>query len=174
MRANEFITEAHHHRVLTHKIGKWTVHFDSHLMATIPARDIPLEFAIYMINYVFWNIPDIDTIPRGKGAYIQDTNSLVSIYIKRSQSYPTEFTVETILAPSMKPTPPLFRRPVPPNPKFSQDNKKQKEKMAKFKKDAEERGRDAVSQDLSQSMDNFKKLNRKQRREFLRAVKSKK
>jgi hypothetical protein len=147
MKITEIITEAHHSRLVTHKMGDWTVHFDSHLMATIPDRQIPLEDVVNITTYACLRYADeLRTIPRGKGAYFQDTNTLISIYIRRNQHYPNEITVETVLSPDMKPTPPLFRRPIPSHG-LTIDKQHQKT-MDYYRQQTQARGRDAVSQDL--------------------------
>ena len=140
------IIEAHHSRLITHQMGDWTVHFDSHLMATIPDRRIPLADVVNIISYACLLVPELKTIPRGKGAYFQDTNTLISIYIRRNQHYPNELTVETVLSPDMRPTPPLFRRSVPPHDmKVPKGHDKM---MDYYHKKSQQYGRDAVSQDL--------------------------
>ena len=121
MRAQEFITEAHHHRIASQELGQWTVHIDSHALVTIADRDIQLGDVINILTFACKYVPELKTIPRGKGAYFQDTNSLVSIYIRRSEHYPNELTLETVLGPKMAPSPPLFRRSVPPTPRDLQD-----------------------------------------------------
>ena len=178
MKIKEVVTEAHHSRLISKKIGEWTVHLDSHLMATIPARRIPLEDVVNIIDYACLEVPELKTIPRGKGAYFQDTNTNLSIYIRRNQHYPDQITIETVLSPDMTPSPPLFRRAVPAHDfKF---NKKHQERMDYYYQQAQERGRDAVSQDLEtavlnrdkkpeemspEEIDNFRQtLNREQRR----------
>ena len=146
MKIKEVVTEAHHSRLISKKIGEWTVHLDSHLMATIPARRIPLADVVNLINYACLEVPELKTIPRGKGAYFQDTNTNLSIYIRRNQHYPDQITIETVLSPDMTPTPPLFRRSVPAHD-FKM-NKTHQERMDYYHQQAQERGRDAVSQDL--------------------------
>ena len=174
MKITEVISEAHHGRLTTEKIGKWTVHLDSHAIATLPVRHVDMRDFVNILNYAFKYIPELDTIPRGKGAYFQDTNTLVSIYIRRSSSYPNEFTVETVLSPDMRPTPPLFRRPIPSHDLVAIPGIKDTEEV--IRKDAAARGRDAIAQDLETAstqksqpndpMDNFEPVNRQQRRAF--------
>ena len=164
MRAADFIIEAHHSRLATHKAGQYTVHIDSHFLVTTAARNIPLKFISRFINYTFIMIPEIETIPRGQGAYVQDTNSLISIYIRRSKSYPLEFTVETVLSPGMKPTPPFFRRSFPFSPDEHKTDPRTAKAQAKMAKDIEQRGRDAVSQDLEDMPIKPHLMNRQQRR----------
>jgi hypothetical protein len=171
MRATEFLTEAHHSRLFTQKMGKWNVHFDSHFLVTVSARNISLPFVSHMISYIFYNLDDIETIPRGKGAYIQDTNTLISVYIKRSNSYPTDFTIETVLSPDMKPTPPLFRRSFPAAPKSLKDKPHDRKMQDKIRKDVEQKGRDKVSQDLSDIGFKPQLLNRANRRTLSKLAK---
>jgi len=187
MLVNEIITEAHHSRLATQKIGPWTVHFDSHLMATIPARQISLPDITNIITYACITCAaDLKTIPRGAGAFFQDTNTLISIYIRRNQHYPDQLTIETVLSPEMTPKPPLFRRPVPPhNMKI---NKNDEKRMAYYHQQVQLRGRDAVSQDLENAKFGQKKpelmspveldklrqqMNREQRRELDRYLRKK-
>ena len=146
MRADEFLNEAHHHRIITRQIGTWTVHIDTHLIATIADRDIVVGDVVNILSFACRYVPELKTIPLGKGAYFQDTNTLVSLYLKRSQHYPNEITLETVLSPTQAPTPPLFRRSVPQHdmpdtPKI----KAGKEMMRQY---TQTLGRDAVSQDL--------------------------
>lgn len=173
MRATEFTTEAHHYRMATQQIGLWTVHIDSHAFVTIADRDIPLGDVVNILTFACKYVPELSTIPRGKGAYFQDTNTLVSIYIKRSANYPNELTLETVLGPNMKPSAPLFRRPVPPHD--MPDNSTIKAGKAAMRRRTQSSGRDAVSQDIEGLMPAIKTntnriapaevpLNRQQRR----------
>lgn len=148
MKVKDIITEAHHSILITEKIGKWTVHIDSHALASIPERNVSLGDVVNILNFFCKYVPEIDTIPRGKGAYVQDTNTLISLYIRRSKNYPTELILETVLSPSMKPSPPLFRRSVPPTPDDMKDSPELKSTMAATRRQTLTRGRDAVSQDL--------------------------
>lgn len=148
MKVNEIITEAHHSIIASDKIGKWTVHIDSHAFVSISHRGVSLGDVVNILTFFCKYIPEIDTIPRGKGAYIQDTNTLVSLYIRRSKSYPTDLTLETVLSPSMKPSPPLFRRSVPPPTEDMIDSPELKSMMAATRRETTARGRDAVSQDF--------------------------
>jgi hypothetical protein len=152
MRASEFITEAHHHRIGSQEIGQWTVHIDSHALVTIADRDIQLGDVINILTFACKYVPELKTIPRGKGAYFQDTNSLVSIYIRRSEHYPNELTLETVLGPKMTPSPPLFRRSVPPTPQDLQDTPSLRASKAAMRKHTQAQGRDAVSQDIEGMM----------------------
>lgn len=176
MRAEEFITEAHHHRMGTQQIGQWTVHVDTHALVSAADRDIATGDMVNIAEFAFKYVPELKTIPRGKGAYFQDTNTLISLYIKRSANYPNEFTIETVLGPDMRPSPPLFRRSVPPTPEWMQDTPKDKAARAAMRRDTRALGRDAVSQDiegmmpqirnysLKKSMSTEVPLNREQRR----------
>lgn len=146
MRASEFITEAHHSRMLTWKLGTWTVHIDSHAFVSLPERDIALHDFVNILTFACKYVPELKDIPRGKGAYFQDTNTLVSLYLRRSQHYPSEITVETALGPNMKPKPPLFRRSVPP-PDY-QDTDDMKRTAVSMRDRTMTHGRDKVSQDI--------------------------
>lgn len=152
MRAQEFVNEAHHYRIGSQEIGQWTVHIDSHALVTIAHRDIQLGDVINILTFACKYVPELKTIPRGKGAYFQDTNSLISIYIRRSEHYPNELTLETVLEPSMRPSPPLFRRPVPPTPQDLQDTPELRANKAAMRKHTQAQGRDAVSQDIEGMM----------------------
>ena len=147
MRASEFVTEtAHHSRMYTAPVGKWNVHIDTHQIVTAAARNIPASVASNIIRYAFTKVPDIETIPRGKGAFFQDTNTLISIYIFRSKNYPNEFTVETILSPEMKISPPYFRAAVPPTGLTDPPGVQAGQEF--IRQQVQARGRDAVSQDM--------------------------
>ena len=150
MKIKEVIAEAHHSRLVSSKIGEWTVHVDSHLIASAAARRIPLEDVGNMVTYACLAVPELKTIPRGKGAYFQDTNTNLSIYIRRNQHYPDQITIETVLSPEMTPTPPLFRRAVPAH--NLKVNKRNQTNLDYYHRQAQERGRDAVSQDLETAM----------------------
>jgi len=175
MRAREFTTEAHHYRMATQKMGNWKVHLDSHAVVTMADRDIDSGSVINILGFACRNVPELGTIPLGKGAYFQDTNTLISLYLKRSDHYPDEITLETVLSPDMRPTPPLFRRPVPPAPRDMQDNALVRANKQAMKQKTQARGRDAVSQDIESMMPTLKAsmnqppapdapLNREQRR----------
>lgn len=175
MRAQEFVTEAHHHRIGSQEIGQWTVHIDSHALVTIADRDIQLGDVVNILTFACKYVPELKTIPRGRGAYFQDTNTLVSVYIRRSEHYPNELTLETVLSPNMKPSAPLFRRPVPPTPQDMQDTPALKAQKAAMRRDTQAQGRDAVSQDIEGMMPDIRAyaarprsaeapLNREQRR----------
>lgn len=146
MKIKEIVAEAHHSRLTTAPIGKWNVHIDTHLFVTAAARDISTSTTSNIITYAFTMVPEIEKIPRGQGAFFQDTNTLISIYILRSKSYPNEFTVQTILSPEMKISPPLFRRPVPPA--YWEDTPEMKAGAELIRQQVKAKGRDAVSQDL--------------------------
>lgn len=150
MRANEFVTEAHHYRMITQKMGPWTVHIDSHAFVTVADRGIGLADVVNILSFACFNVPELKTIPRGKGAYFQDTNTLISLYIKRSDHYPNELTLETVLSPDMRPTPPLFRRSVPAH--TIQEPANVTAGQANMQKRIQAVGRDAVSQDVESMM----------------------
>ena len=150
MRAREFVTEAHHYRMATQQMGPWTVHIDSHAFVTMADRSISPGDVVNMLSFACRSVPEIKTIPRGKGAYFQDTNTMISIYIKRSDSYPNELTLETVLPPEMAPTPPLFRRPVPPHD--MRDTPLIKSGQQAMRQKIQSVGRDAVSQDVESMM----------------------
>lgn len=163
MRINEILTEAHHGILMTLPFGPWKVQLDSHAYATIPYRKIPLESFIGIVSYMC-SLPDVlPTIPIGKGAYFQDTNTAISIYVTRVAE--NVVRVETVLDRTMKPKQPLFRRPVPhwePEPGVKRTDPKVMQAMQKL---AQERGRDAVAQD-AELIQPLTMMNRAQRREF--------
>jgi hypothetical protein len=172
MRAKEFITEAHHSILKTLRIGPWIAHIDSHAVVSMTTRNIsPLDFSnIVTYACMFPNI--LDTIPIGKGAYFQDVNTMISVYLHRLSV--DEIRVETVLSPSMKPTPPMFRRPVPiSNRKLDPKVKQAQEKMAQRIQQYGPDGRDIVSQEIS-TLTPVLNLNRADRREYSRFVKRKK
>lgn len=170
MRANEFITEAHHSILYTMSLGPWRVLVDSHAVVSMVARNVSLIDFSNIITYACV-YPDVAaTIPLGKGAYVQDINTMVSIYLHRLSE--NEIRVETVLGPDMKPKPPLFRRSVPNTgnkkiqPKFQQ-------MQAKLAQDIQLHGRDAISQKIS-AVAPLSSMNRADRRAFDRFRKRKK
>jgi hypothetical protein len=152
MKITEIITEAHHHRMGSSQIGQWMVHIDTHAFVTLSSRNVSVGDAMNILNFACKYVPELKTIPRGKGAYFQDTNSLISLYLKRSKDYPMDITLETVLDSSMKPTPPLFRRPVPPTPEDMQDTPNMKAGAELMRQQVQAKGRDAVSQDIEGMM----------------------
>lgn len=164
MKINEILTEAHHSILLTLPIGPWKVQIDSHAYATLPARNIPLENFTNMISYMCY-LPDVlPTIPVGRGAYFQDTNTAISIYVTRVSD--NVVRVETVLDRTMKPKQPLFRRPVP-----APDMKNLKPvDYGSMKADVQARGRDAVSQDIEKNLQPIMPVNRAERRKFAKVM----
>jgi len=168
MRASEFITEAHHSIMQTMTIGSWKVLIDSHAFVSMTARDVsPIDFS-NIITYacIFPNI--VDTIPIGKGAFFQDINTMISVYLHRLSK--NEIRVETVLSPDMKPKPPMFRRPVPTS-HIKLDAKTQRG-QAELSKEIRQRGRDEVSQEL-ETIKPLLNMNRADRRALYRAIKRK-
>lgn len=160
MKITEIVLEAHHYVHKTIQIGSWTVHLDSHAIVSAAHRNVPFEVLTNIISYLCF-MPDVlPTFPVGRGAYFQDTNTLVSIFVKRISE--NDVRIETVLGSDMKPKPPLFRRPVPANTKSAPANLKQIEKH--LHKASQEQGRDAVSQDIESGAHFAKNLNREQRR----------
>jgi hypothetical protein len=160
MRLKEIISEAHHSILVTMPIGPWKVQIDSHAYATLPARNIPLENFTNMISYMCF-LPDVlPTIPVGKGAYFQDTNTAISIYVTRVSN--NVIRVETVLDRTMKPKQPLFRRAVPAP---DMTNIKPVD-YGSLKADVKARGRDAVSQDIEKNLQPIMPVNRAERRKF--------
>jgi hypothetical protein len=163
MKIQEILTEAHHGVLMTLPFGPWQVQIDSHAYATIPHRGIPLESFVGIVSYMC-SLPDVlPTIPVGKGAYFQDTNTAISIYVTRVAD--DTVRVETVLDRTMKPKQPLFRRPVPhwsPNPAKKRVTDKT---MQAIQKTTQQRGRDAVAQD-AELIQPLTVMNRAQRREF--------
>lgn len=173
MRASEFITEAHHSILKTITIGAWKVQIDSHAFVSMTARGVsPLDFS-NIVTYACIYPDIVDTIPIGKGAYFQDVNTMISVYLHRLGE--REIRVETVLGPDMKPKPPMFRRPVPINkmaldPKIKQGQ----EWMAKRINQQGPEGRDNVSKEIETDIAPIMNLNRADRREFMRKLKRKK
>ena len=169
MRANEFITEAHHSILKTMTIGQWRVLIDSHAVVSMAARNVsPITFSNIITYACIY--PDVAaTIPIGKGAYVQDTNTLVSVYLHRLSE--NEIRVETVLGPDMKPKPPLFRRSVPNtnnvklDPKFLNGQNK-------LAQDIQQYGRDDISKRIS-AVAPILNLNRADYRKFQRLMKRK-
>jgi hypothetical protein len=170
MRASEFITEAHHSILKTMTIGSWNVLIDSHAVVSMASRGVsPIDFSNIITYACIY--PDIAaTIPVGKGAYFQDVNTMVSIYLHRLGE--NQLRIETVLGPDMKPKPPMFRRPVPNtiNKKVSAKFQQSQDKMAQA---VQKYGRDAVSQEMS-TYAPLLSMNRADRRALMRSAKRKK
>jgi hypothetical protein len=164
MKIQEILTEAHHSILVTMPIGPWKVQIDTHAYATLPARDIPLENFTNMISYMCY-LPDVlPTIPVGRGAYFQDTNTAISIYVTRVAN--NVIRVETVLDRTMKPKQPLFRRSVP-----APDMKNIKPVDYGSIRDAvKTQGRDAVSQDMEKNLQPLMPVNRAERRKFSKVM----
>jgi hypothetical protein len=163
MKINEILTEAHHSIMASFPAGAWKVEIDSHAMVSQVDRNIPLHKFTSIITYMC-SLPDVlPTIPVGRGAYFQDTNTRISVYVTRTADKTVR--VETVLSPDMKPKAPLFRRPVPDwQPKgYKPDN------LTPMQADIKARGRDAVSQDLEQ-LRPLMPVNRAQRRQFAKTM----
>jgi hypothetical protein len=162
MRFKEIISEAHHSILSTTRIGPWNVQFDSHAFVTIADRNIPPEQYTNIVTYMCF-LPDVlPTIPVGRGAYFQDTNTKISVYVTRVSV--DTVRVETVLGPDMPPKPPLFRRPVPPS-----SVKHKKLDLSRLRADTQARGRDAVSQDM-EKLQPMVPRNREERRRLDKAM----
>jgi hypothetical protein len=169
MKISEIITEAHHSILTTINIEPWRVQIDTHAFANMAARGISLRNFTSIVSYAC-TFPDIlDTIPIGKGAFFQDINTMISVYLHRLSE--NEIRVETVLSPDMKPKPPMFRRPVPIDNR--KDDPKIQRKQAFIAQKVQQQGVDAVSQKLS-TIGPISTMNRANRREFSRFLKRKK
>ena len=169
MRANEFISEAHHSILNTVTRGPWSVQIDTHAVASMASRGVsPSDFSD-IVNYACKSPDTLNTIPIGKGAYFQNINNMVSVYILRLSE--NEIRVETVLGPDMKPKPPLFRRSVPNtnnvklDPKFLNGQNK-------LAQDIQQYGRDDISKRIS-AVAPILNLNRADYRKFQRLMKRK-
>jgi hypothetical protein len=159
MKVHEILNEAHHSILTTFPAGPWKVEIDSHAVVSRAERNIPLHIFTAIITYMC-SLPDVlPTIPVGRGAYFQDTNTRISIYVTRTADKTVR--VETVLSPAMRPKAPLFRRPVP----AWQPKGHKPDDLAPMQADIKARGRDAVSQDLEQ-LKPLMPVNREQRRQF--------
>ena len=163
MKVHEILLEAHHSILTTFPAGPWKVEIDSHATVSLADRNIPLHKFTAMITYMC-SLPDVlPTVPVGRGAYFQDTNTRISIYVTRTADKTVR--VETVLSPTMAPKAPLFRRPVPDwQPKGRKPND-----LPAMQADIKARGRDAVSQDLEQ-LRPLMPVNREQRRQFAKKM----
>jgi hypothetical protein len=166
MKIQEVIQEAHHSIVKTITIDPWSLQVDSHAIATAADRSIPLHTLTNIVSFAC-AIPGLfDTVPVGRGAYFQDTNTGISVYIHRLSDRVLRW--ETVLSPGMRPKPPLFRRPVPASqlkPQADVDRN-----QARMRQQTQQRGRDSVSQDLAQ-VSPLLQLNRADRRALGRKLK---
>lgn len=173
MRAKEFITEAHHSIMKTFPIGKWKVLLDSHAFVSVATRNIPMRNFTNIITYACIYPDIVDTIPIGKGAYFQDVNTMISVYLHRLSE--NEIRVETVLSPDMKPKPPMFRRPVPINTEKEDPTViKGQELMAKRVQQHGPEGRDVVSKEIESDITPWLNLGRAERRALDRKLKRKK
>ncbi len=166
MKILEIIQEAHHSIINTIKMGRWTVHLDSHAMVSVAHKGVSLEHFSNIISYSCF-LPNVyETVPIGKGVFFQDVNTMISIYVHRLAE--NELRVETVLPPSEIPKPPMFRRPVPitdqkPTSKITKS-------MNAMRAASQERGRDAVSQDLEKLAPIYQNLNREERRKMYKMM----
>ena len=63
MRANEFISEAHHSILKTVTIGPWSVQIDTHAVASMASRGVsPSDFSD-IVNYACKSPDTLNTIP---------------------------------------------------------------------------------------------------------------
>jgi hypothetical protein len=169
VRANEFISEAHHSILNTVTRGPWSVQIDTHAVASMASRGVsPSDFSD-IVNYACKAPDTLNTIPIGKGAYFQNINNMVSVYILRLSE--NEIRVETVLGPDMKPKSPMFRRPIPSTTRKTSPIMQQN--LDYMARQAQQYGRDAVSQKLA-TIAPYSNLNRADRRAFNRVVKRKK
>jgi hypothetical protein len=167
MRAKEITQKpkAHHSILMTLPCGAWKAQLDSHAYVTIPYRGIPLEKFVNIINHMCAYPDVLPTIPIGRGAYFQDTNSKISVYVTRIST--DTIRIETVLDPSMRPKPPLFRRPVPA---WQPTGKRLDPAVAKsLQAQTQAQGRDAASQQ-AELMKPLIPVNRAERRALSRAV----
>lgn len=173
MRAIEFIVEAHHSIIKTMTIGPWQVQIDSHAFVSMVARGVsPLDFS-NIVTYACVYPDIVDTIPIGKGAYFQDVNTMISVYLHRLGE--NEIRVETVLGPDMKPKPPMFRRPVPVNTtKLDPKIKQGQDALAKRIQQHGPEGRDVVSKEIETDVTPWLNLGRAERRALNRKLKRKK
>jgi hypothetical protein len=163
MKVREILNEAHHSIIATFPAGPWKVEIDSHAIVSQVDRNIPLSAFTAMITYMC-SLPDVlPTIPVGRGAYFQDINTRISIYVTRTADKTVR--VETVLSPTMAPKAPLFRRSVP----AWQPKDRQPDDLTPMRADIKARGRDAVSQDLEQ-LKPLMPVNREQRRQFAKQM----
>jgi len=160
---------AHHSIMTTVTIGPWQVQLDTHALASRvdPQRAVPQhEFVAIMISAC--NTPGtLDTIPLGRGAFFQDTNTRVSLYFKRLDQH--TLRLETVLGADQQPKPPLFRRAVSPWQPNAQRVQQQQAIDQQLAQRVQQQGRDSLSQDLEQakpSLDMYQSLNRQDRRAF--------
>ena len=172
MRASEFIVEAHHSIIKTMPIGPWKVQIDSHAFVSMAARGVsPLDFS-NIVTYACLYPDIVDTIPIGKGAFFQDVNTMVSVYLHRIGE--NEIRIETVLGPDMKPKPPMFRRPVPVNTmKLDPRTKQGQDALAKRIQQHGPEGRDVVSKEIETDVTPWLNLGRAERRALNRKLKRK-
>ena len=168
MRAAEFTTEAHHSILKVIQMGPWRVHIDTHAIVSATARSVDVADFSNIVSYATHVPNTLNTIPVGKGAYFQDVNTMISIYIHRLSE--DELRVETVLGPDMRPTQPMFRRPVPPHNRKVDPRLKQSQDA--MRKQTQQHGRDTISQRLA-DIKPIVNMNRSDRRAFKRMVKKK-
>lgn len=159
MRAFEFITEAHHHIYKVVQVGPWAVHFDSHAEASRIDRQVSQHDVNNILIHACNQPETLSTIPQGRGAYYQDVNTRVSLYLHRLG--PDSIRFETVLDASLTPNPPMFRRAVPPH--GQKPSVKSRNMDAALRDYTQKKGRDALSQAMQNTQD-APPLNREQRR----------
>jgi hypothetical protein len=167
MRAKEFINEAYHSKLVTSKIGDWNVHVDSHAFVSHVDRNITLGvFTNIITSACLMASPELEKIPRGTGAFIQDINTKISIYVSKSKSFPRDITVETVLSPTMTPKEPVIRIDAPPN--TIKELPRTVKATSALKKDIQAKGRDEVAQTLIAPPP----MNREQRRAWKKKMRA--
>jgi len=164
---------AHHSVMTTITVGPWQVQLDTHALASRvdPQRSVPQHEFVAIMNSACNTPGTLDTIPIGRGAFFQDTNTRVSLYFKRLDQH--TLRLETVLGAGQQPKPPLFRRPVTPWQPNAQRVQRQQAIDQQLAQQVQQRGRDSLSQDLEQakpSLDMYQSLNRAERRAFDRMV----
>jgi hypothetical protein len=167
MKVREIINEAHHSIIATMEIGDWILDIDSHYIATIADRSnkVNAKEVTSIISFACLYSEELKKLPRGTGAFVQDTVSNISIFLHRYKNQPNRLRLETVLTPDMTPKDRIIRITVPStNTKMSRKDIKNIERV---RMDTQLRGRDSVSQDYENNkdvIDAMSTMDRNQRR----------
>ena len=171
MKINEILKEAHHSIIGTLVIGDWILDIDSHFEVSLADRShiLNAKEVSSIITYACLYAEGLKSVKRGTGVFVQDTNSKISIYLRKYKNQPNRLVLETVLEPDMKPTEPVIRIAVPVSD--TKMRKKDIDNIANMRKHTQEFGRDSVSQDIERNTNLMKGMNRHDRRAFKKMIK---
>jgi hypothetical protein len=168
MKINEIISEAHHSIYQSIGIGHWIVDIDTHFIVTLTDRsDVLNPKEVFNIITHACLSEELQKIPRGTGAFVQDVVSKISVYLYRYKNKPNRLRLETVLTPDMIPKDPIIHIYVIPDDYTI--SARDVKRMDRARSTVRSMGRDAISQDLEQDkniMHTMSQMSRNERRAF--------